>query len=91
MAVIKKDYSYMEFPLSIQRQDAFPLDKSSVFYSLEEAEEYASTSPLSYPTQVIGVIDESADSAKLYRINVDGTLAEIGSSKENKLEWGSIG
>ena len=81
----------MEFPLSIQRQDAFPLDKSSVFYSLEEAEEYASTSPLSYPTQVIGVIDESADSAKLYRINVDGTLAEIGSSKENKLEWGSIG
>lgn len=89
MATVKKDFSYMEFPLSVQRQDAFPLDKNSVFYSLAEAQEYASTSPLSYPTQVIGVINESEQLANLYKINYDGSLTEI-AGDSGKLEWGTI-
>ena len=32
-----KSFAFMEFPLSMSRQDSFPLDKSSVFYSLDEA------------------------------------------------------
>lgn len=40
-----KSFAFMEFPLSMSRQDAFPLDKSSVFYSMSEAETYAQTSP----------------------------------------------
>lgn len=43
-----KSFAFMEFPLSMSRQDAFPLDKSSVFYSMSEAETYAQTSPLAY-------------------------------------------
>lgn len=90
MAVIKKDYSYMEFPLSIKRQDAFPIDKDSVFYSLAEAQEYASSSPLAYPTQVIGVIDETSETAKPYVINFDGSITELGSGGSGSIEWGTI-
>ena len=48
-----KSFAFMEFPLSMSRQDAFPLDKSSVFYSMSEAETYAQTSPLAYVGQHI--------------------------------------
>lgn len=90
MANTVKDFSYMEFPLSISRQDGFPLDKYSVFYSQAEAEEYAKSSPLAYPTQVIGVIDESGNTDKLFKVKIDGTLEEIASSENSKIEWGSI-
>lgn len=91
MATVKKDYSYMEFPLSIQRQDAFPLDKNSVFYSLAEAQEYASSNPLAYPSQVIGVVDETQQTVNIYKINYDGSLTELGSGGgSGTIEWGTI-
>lgn len=91
MATVKKDYSYMEFPLSIQRQDAFPLDKNSVFYSLAEAQEYASSNPLAYPSQVIGVVDEIQQTVSIYKINYDGSLTELGSGGgSGTIEWGTI-
>ena len=90
MATVKKDYSYMEFPLSIQRQDAFPLDKNSVFYSLAEAQEYASSNPLAYPSQVIGVVDETQQAVSIYKINYDGSLTELGSGGSGTIEWGTI-
>lgn len=91
MATVKKDYSYMEFPLSIQRQDAFPLDKNSVFYSLAEAQEYASSNPLAYPSQVIGVVNESEETVNIYKINFDGSLTELGSGGgSGTIEWGPI-
>lgn len=90
MASINKDYSYMEFPLSIARQGGFPLDKYSVFYSLKEAQEYAKNNPLSYPTQIIGVIEESAGTERIYKIKTDGSLEEIASSESSKVQWGSI-
>ena len=91
MATVKKDYSYMEFPLSIQRQDAFPLDKNSVFYSLAEAQEYASSNPLAYPSQVIGVVDEAQQTVSIYKINYDGSLTELGSGGgSGTIEWGTI-
>ena len=52
-----KSFAFMEFPLSMSRQDAFPLDKSSVFYSMSEAETYAQTSPLAYVGQHISVVE----------------------------------
>ena len=91
MSTVKKDYSYMEFPLSIQRQDAFPLDKNSVFYSLTEAQEYASSNPLAYPSQVIGVVDETHQTVSIYKINYDGSLTELGSGGgSGTIEWGTI-
>lgn len=78
MAVIKKDYSYMEFPLSISRQDAFPLDKSSLWFDYTGAENYASTSPLAYPGQVISVVNEEESTVDTYKIEVDGSLSAVG-------------
>lgn len=78
MAVIKKDYSYMEFPLSISRQDAFPLDKSGLWFDKGEADSYAKTSPLAYPGQLISVVNEDESKVDTYKIEVDGTLSPIG-------------
>lgn len=72
-----KTYSFMEFPLSISRQDAFPLDKSSVFYSLAEAQEYAASSPLAYVGQYISVVTEGTSMA--YQVkDAAGTLEALG-------------
>ena len=50
-----KSFAFMEFPLSMSRQDAFPLDKNSVFYSMSDAQTYAQTNPTAYVGQVIAV------------------------------------
>lgn len=79
MAVIKKDNSYMEFPLQISRQYGGPIDRYSVFYSMEDATNYATTSPLSYVGQIISVVDEAAQTATAYQIsNTAGDLVEVG-------------
>lgn len=78
MAVIKKEYSYMEFPLSISRQDAFPLDKSSLWFDKEQAESYATSSPLAYPGQLISVVNEKESTVDTYKIEVDGSLSPVG-------------
>ena len=79
MAVIKKDNSYMEFPLQISRQYGGPIDRYSVFYSMEDATKYATTSPLSYVGQIISVVDEAAQTATAYQIsNTAGDLVEVG-------------
>lgn len=80
MANIVKDFSYMEFPMSIARQDGFPLDKYQLFFSLEDATNFASTSPLAYPTFIIGVINEQDQTADNYVIQYDGTLKPLGGS-----------
>ena len=73
----EKNYSFMEFPLSMSRQDAFPLDRSSVFYALEDAESYAQTDPTAYVGQVISVITEGVSTA--YQIkNAQGELEKLG-------------
>lgn len=90
MATIKKDPAYMEFPLSMARQDAFPLDKNSVFYSLSDAEDYAKNNPIAYPGQPIAVVDEAVDSVKVYKININGTISELATAESSKVEWGSI-
>lgn len=79
MAVIKKDNSYMEFPLQISRQYGGPIDRYSVFYSMDDATNYATTSPLSYVGQIISVVDETAQTSTAYQIsNKAGDLVEVG-------------
>lgn len=79
MAVIKKDNSYMEFPLQISRQYGGPIDRYSVFYSMEDATNYATTSPLSYVGQIISVVDEADQTSTAYQIsNTAGDLVEVG-------------
>ena len=60
------------------RLDDFPLDNSSVFDTLTEAEEYAANSPIAYHTQIIGVREKNMT----YMITETGTLKPMISSGE---------
>lgn len=86
MAIINKNFKFMELPLSISRQDAFPVDRYSVFYKLSgsdvsAAEWYALNSPLAYPGQVIAVVNEESSSVDVYKINIDGSLSIVGAGQ----------
>lgn len=78
MAVIEKDGALMEFPLRIKRQYGAALDTTSIWYSLEEAQNYAKSGATSYPGQIIAVVDEKSKTVSAYKINVDGSLGEVG-------------
>ena len=73
------DFSFMEFPMAFSRQDGFPLDKTSVYGSLAEAQTYAQTSPLAYVGQVLAVVVEGVST--VYQIkNTDGDLELLNGS-----------
>lgn len=78
MANPVKDFNFNEYPVAISRQGAFPLDRHSLFKTLEEAQEYASSSPLSYVGQIISVAIEDGQSVEVYKIKFDGSLEKIG-------------
>lgn len=73
MAVNLDSFPFMEFPLSISRQDGFPLDRYSKFDSFEAAQAYARTSPLAYVSQIIGVVENGRASAYMIS-DTSGTL-----------------
>lgn len=80
MAINGKEskFTVVDYQLSLNRQKAFPLDKSSIWYSLEEAQDYAANEPNAYVGQVIAVVDGDG-SARGYLIkDTVGTLQEIG-------------
>lgn len=67
----------MEFPLSISRQDGFPLDRYSVFDSLSAAQTYAQTNRVAYVGQRIAVVADGV--ATQYSIkNTAGELEALG-------------
>lgn len=71
-----KEYSFMEFPLSMARQDAFPLDKTAIFGSLEDAKTYATTDPTAYVGQLLAVV--ASGTATPYVIkDTKGTLSPL--------------
>ena len=73
----EKTFSSMEFPLSMKRQDAFALDPTCVWSSLEEAQDYAKTNPTAYIGQVISVVVDGT--ATIYQIkNTAGDLEALG-------------
>ena len=73
----KKNYPFMEFPLSIVRQDAFPLDKTTIFSDLEAAETYAQSDPTAYVGQHLSVVMDGVSIA--YQIkNELGDLEPLG-------------
>ena len=72
-----KNFSKMEFPLGMKRQDAFPLDDSSVFYSMTEAQTSAQTNPTAYVGQIISVVADGVST--IYQIkNTAGDLEALG-------------
>lgn len=70
-----------EYPNSFKRQGAFPLDAYSVFYSYEDASEYAQGNPIAYVGQILVVVktDQYGElNCSLYMIKDEiGTLEPI--------------
>ena len=74
-----KTYANMEFPLAMKRQDAFALDPTGVWPSLEAAEDYAKNNPTAYVGQHISVVVEGMSTA--YQIkNAAGDLEPMGAA-----------
>lgn len=63
--------------VAIKRGNPLPLDESSLFASYEAALEYAQTSPIAYPTQIIGVVKADGTN-EYYGITQNEQLEEIG-------------
>ncbi len=73
----QNSYTNMEFPMAIKRQDAFSIDPTETWSSLEAAQEYAKTNPTAYVGQKIAVIVDGV--SRQYQIkNVAGDLEPIG-------------
>ncbi len=92
MAINDSKFSFLGFPMGFKRDLAFALDRSSIFYSYEDAVKYAKgdvTNPdsrnlcaTSYIGQIISVLTVSGDSvtkAEIYKIDKDRTLASLDS------------
>lgn len=70
-------FPFMEFPMAFSRQDSFPLDKTSVYGSLEAAQTYAQSNPTAYVGQVIAVVEGGVST--IYQIkNAVGDLEALG-------------
>lgn len=69
------------FPLNFRRGNPNPLDNSSVWASLEAAQNYAATDPVAYVGQILTVVDNVNGIATVYSIQDEaGTLKKVGTS-----------
>lgn len=69
------------FPLNFRRGNPNPLDNSSVWASLEAAQNYAATDPVAYVGQILTVVDNENGVVIVYAIQDEaGTLKKVGSS-----------
>lgn len=79
-----KSYSKMEFPLSMQRQDAFALDPTEVWSSLEAAQNYAATDPTAYVGQKLTVVT-NGEASLYYIANTQGDLLPVGGIRDEDI------
>lgn len=77
MAKLIKNYDVMSFGQSFSRLNGQPLDNTSIYYSVAEAEAYALLDK-AYVGQPIAVIDETAGKATLYVIGPNNNLEQVG-------------
>lgn len=69
------------FPLNFRRGNPNPLDNSSVWASLAEAQNYAADDPVAYVGQILTVVDNANGVATVYSIQDEaGTLKKVGTS-----------
>ena len=69
-------FASWDLPVYMHRQNPVPLDETSVFTSLEAAQQYAAnTDGMAYPGQIISVVTETE--VKVYKINNE-KLEELG-------------
>lgn len=82
--------------VTFERTNPVPLEKYSVFHTLEDAQAYAAENPVAYPGQLLAVVTDTA--VTTYKINVNGSLSQIDAaidpgdlpiSAGNGIEFGS--
>ena len=72
------DYSlYTSWGLSFDRNNKFPLDNSSLYFSLAEAQEYATNGSTAYIGQIISVVEDGIAHAYVIE-DANGKLQKIG-------------
>jgi hypothetical protein len=81
--------SVISLPKSYQRSRKIPLDPTEIFTSYEDAQAYANGTSrfgdIAYVGQVLSVISSGDSAVTVYKIEVDGSLSEIGSSSSPAL------
>lgn len=81
MAKIKKNGGHTGLPISIQRGNPIPLDKTSIYYDFEQMSSYAQSDPTAYVGQIVVLVNESDKKATAYIIkDIEGNLQEIGAT-----------
>jgi hypothetical protein len=94
MAVINTDFNIMNLPMAIERNNAIPLDSSTVWYSYEEMAAYAASGATAYVGQILSLVENGVANAYIIT-NIAGALEKVGSATvvDNKtivLDNGSI-
>lgn len=85
-------YAGWDLPVYLNRLNPVPLDKTSVFDSLAEAEAYAADeTKMAYAGQIIAVVDVANSGVTTYKINIDRTLTALATADsihaEGKMVW----
>lgn len=81
MAEIKKVFNASSLPIAFSRGNPIPMDKSSVWYSRADMENYAKTGATAYVGQILALVDDINNTSTAYIItDTAGTLKEVGSA-----------
>lgn len=77
----------ISLPKAYQRADQIPLDPTFVFASLADAQEYvegeSTYGDIAYAGQILSVADSVSGGVKVYKVETDGSLVEIGGGSAN--------
>ncbi len=80
------DIHVISLPKAYQRADQIPIDPSTIFASLADAQEYVDGESvygdIAYAGQIVSVAD-AIDGVKVYKVDTDGKLVEIGGGSAN--------
>jgi hypothetical protein len=83
----KENISVISLPKAYQRGAALPLDPSTIFASLADAQDYVSGTskygPVAFAGQIISVADGPNSAVTVYSIDVDGSLIELGRKEQS--------
>lgn len=81
MAILKKTFDASALPIAFSRGNPIPLDKTSLWFKMEDLTAYAKTDATAYVGQILSLIDETNNTATAYIIiNTAGDLKEVGSA-----------
>lgn len=90
MAIIKKDGNTMGLPMNITRGNPIPLDSTQVWYSFEDAQNYAKNGSTAYVGQVLSIINEDGEASAYVIANLTGDLELLKAFKSDDENYDSF-